>query len=205
MKTFDFVWTFKMNGIHLYMNELDHDYRKKFNQKVLLRNSNIPFLYHKEAYRNISVVKSKNCSFWCFPKPIFTKLFSPRVVDCVKCEIFKDSIWTVIKVCQPSLIWNIQFTRKDEAYFDQDRQYRDTRRWPEMDCEVTWHQLQARPSDLAPVQWEPKYRKDKQKSGSSSDISLHKSSDYQELHRLVLLLCLNPIQFMSLFGHALFN
>lgn len=45
------------------MNELDHDYKKKFNQKVLLRNSNIPFLYHKEAYRNISVVKSKNCSF----------------------------------------------------------------------------------------------------------------------------------------------
>ena len=112
MKTFDFVWTFKMNGIHLYMNELDHDYRKKFNQKVLLRNSNIPFLYHKEAYRNISVVKSKNCSFWCFPKSIFTKLFSPRVVDCVKCEIFKDSIWTVIKVCQPSLIWNIQFTMR---------------------------------------------------------------------------------------------
>ena len=57
------------------------------NQKVL-RNFNIPFLYHKEAYRAISVVKI--ALFDVFPKSIFTKLFPRKRVDCVKCEIFNS-------------------------------------------------------------------------------------------------------------------
>lgn len=72
------------------MNELDHEYIAKLNQKVLLRNLNIPLLYHKEAYRNISVVKSKNCSFWCFSKVNFYKI------------IFTKSG----RLCK---MWNIQF------------------------------------------------------------------------------------------------
>ena len=121
------------------------------NQKVL-RNFNIPFLYHKEAYRAISVVKI--APFDVFPKSIFTKLFPRKRVDCVKCEIF-NSIWTVIKVCQPSLIYNIQFIIRWVFYLFLETSfstsfktaahwcpaYRDIQRWPEIDCEVTWHQI----------------------------------------------------------------